>query len=56
MFDTVGGLIFHLTGKIPRSGEEIETDDIHMTVLDADERKIRRVKIMRKGEAAEVEI
>lgn len=55
MFDTVGGLIFHLTGKIPRSGEEVETNDIHMTVLDADERKIRRVRIARKGEAAEAE-
>jgi CBS domain containing-hemolysin-like protein len=56
MFDTVGGLIFHLTGKIPRSGEEIETDDIHMTVLDADERKIRRVRITRKGETKEAEV
>jgi CBS domain containing-hemolysin-like protein len=55
MFDTVGGLIFHLTGKIPRSGEEIETDDIHMTVLDADERKIRRVMIARKGKVAEAD-
>lgn len=55
MFDTVGGLIFHLTGKIPRIGEEIETKDIHLTVLDADERKIRRVKIARKGGAAEAE-
>ncbi len=56
MFDTVGGLIFHLTGKIPCSGEEMETDDIHMTVLDADERKIRRVRIVRKGETKEAEV
>jgi CBS domain containing-hemolysin-like protein len=49
MFDTVGGLIFHLTGRIPRTGEEIESDDIRMTVLDADERKIRSVKIERKA-------
>jgi CBS domain containing-hemolysin-like protein len=55
MFDTVGGLIFHLTGRIPRSGEEIETDDIHLTVLDADERKIRRVRIARQGKATEAE-
>jgi len=48
MFDTVGGFIFHLTGRIPRAGEEIDADDIHMTVLDADERKIRRVRITRK--------
>lgn len=48
MFDTVGGFIFHLTGRIPRAGEEIDSDDLHMTVLDADERKIRRVRIIRK--------
>jgi CBS domain containing-hemolysin-like protein len=48
MFDTVGGLIIHLTGRIPRAGEEIETTDIHLTVLDADERKIRRVMVRKK--------
>jgi len=48
MFDTVGGYIFHLTGRIPRSGEIVENDDILLTVLDADERKIRRVRIERK--------
>ncbi len=47
MFDTVGGLIFHLTGRIPRTGEEVAAGDIHLTVLDADERKIRRVRIRR---------
>ncbi len=47
MFDTVGGLIFHLTGRIPRAGEEIATDELHMTILDADERKIRSVRIAR---------
>lgn len=53
MFDTVGGLIFHLTGRIPRSGEEVTTDDIHMTILDADERKILRVRIERRAKIAE---
>ena len=49
-FDSVGGLLFHLTGKIPRIGEEAETDTLHLTVLDADERKVRRVRIVRKKE------
>jgi len=53
MFDTVGGLIFHLTGRIPRAGEEITTEDIHMTILDADERKILRVRIERRTNVAE---
>jgi CBS domain containing-hemolysin-like protein len=48
MFDTVGGFIFHLTGKIPAAGEVVENDDILLTILEADERKIRRVCIVRK--------
>lgn len=51
MFDTVGGFIFHLTGRIPRTGEVFENKDIIMTILDADERKISRVRIARKVEA-----
>jgi len=44
-FDTVGGLIFHLTGRIPRTGEEVESGTIRLVVLAADERKISKVRI-----------
>jgi CBS domain containing-hemolysin-like protein len=55
-FDTVGGLIFHLTGRIPESGEVVEYETIRMTVVAADERRIIRVRIMRKNlESAERE-
>jgi len=47
-FDTVGGLIFHLTGRIPGAGEEVETAAIRLAVLKADERKISTVRISRK--------
>lgn len=50
-FDTVGGLIFHLTGKISATGEIIENDQLAITVLDADERKIKRVCISRTKSA-----
>jgi CBS domain containing-hemolysin-like protein len=46
-FDTVGGLVFHLTGRIPAAGEEITCGDIRMTVLDADERRIGKMRIRR---------
>jgi CBS domain containing-hemolysin-like protein len=46
-FDTVGGLIFHLTGRIPAVGEEVENDTIRLTVLEADERRISKVRITR---------
>ena len=47
-FETVGGLIFHLTGRIPAAGEVIESDDLVLTVLEADERRIAKVHIARR--------
>ncbi|WP_026842349.1 hemolysin family protein [Citrifermentans bremense] len=47
-FETVGGLIFHLTGRIPAAGEVIESDDLVLTVLEADERRIAKVHISRR--------
>ncbi len=55
-FDTVGGLIFHLIGRIPASGEEVDNGHIHMTVLEADERRISKVRITRKrSQAGEID-
>lgn len=52
-FDTVAGLIFHLTGRIPQIGEEIESEELRMTVLEASERTIKKVRIVRRSPAAE---
>lgn len=49
-FDTVGGLVFHLTGRIPASGEVVTADNIRITVLDADERRVIRLRIERLGD------
>jgi len=46
-FETVGGLIFHLTGRIPEAGEVVTSDTLELTVLEADERRINRVRIVR---------
>jgi CBS domain containing-hemolysin-like protein len=48
-FDTVGGLIFHLTGRIPHAGEEAKTAAIRLTVLEADERRISKVRVARRA-------
>jgi CBS domain containing-hemolysin-like protein len=48
-FDSVGGLIFHLSGKIPSPGDIIEGAGLQLTILDADERKIKKVSITRLG-------
>ena len=49
----MGGLIFHLTGRIPSEGEEVETGPIRLTVLEADARKIKKVRITKPLEKAE---
>jgi CBS domain containing-hemolysin-like protein len=49
-FETVGGLIFHLTGRIPSAGEVIDSDTLELTVLEADERRIAKVRIVRRDQ------
>jgi CBS domain containing-hemolysin-like protein len=47
-FETLGGLIFHLIGRVPPAGEVIESDTLVMTVLEADERRIAKVRVVRR--------
>jgi magnesium and cobalt transporter len=52
--DTVGGLVFTLAGRVPTKGEVIShPSGIEFRVLDADPRRIRRVRV-RRAESAEV--
>jgi CBS domain containing-hemolysin-like protein len=44
-FDSVGGLISHLTGRIPAIGDVVNCEGLQLTVIDADERKIKTVLI-----------
>ena len=43
--DTVGGLVFSLLGYVPRKGQEVEHQRLRFTVLDAERRKIKRLKV-----------
>jgi CBS domain containing-hemolysin-like protein len=52
-FDTVAGLIFHLIGRIPEMGEEVVNSPLLMTILEADQRKIRKVRIVEQGKIDE---
>jgi len=52
-FDTVSGYIYHLTGRIPHVQEEIDAGAFRMVIVDADERKIKKVRIIRKSEETE---
>jgi len=46
-FDSVGGLVFYLTGKIPAIGDTIEGAGLHLKILDADPRRVKKVAITR---------
>ncbi len=44
-FDSVGGLAFHLTGKIPAIGDTIDGSGLCMKIIDADLRRVKKVSI-----------
>jgi magnesium and cobalt transporter len=46
-FESVGGFVIHLLGKVPRVSEKILFDDLEITVQSADLRKIHKMLIKR---------
>ncbi len=46
-FDTIGGFVFSVMGRVPTVGEVAEWKDLRFTVLAADRRKILRLRIER---------
>lgn len=46
-FDTVGGLVFYLLGRIPGPGEEVVCSGIRLTVLSAADRRIGKLRAVR---------
>jgi magnesium and cobalt transporter len=49
--DTVGGLVFTLAGRVPTKGEVVShPSGIEFRILDADPRRIRRVRVRRTHE------
>jgi len=44
-FDSVGGLAFHLTGKIPAIGDTINGSGLCMKIIDADLRRVKKVSL-----------
>jgi CBS domain containing-hemolysin-like protein len=52
--DTVGGLVFTLAGRVPARGELIShASGLEFRVLEADARRIRRLRVRRPGMVAE---
>jgi CBS domain containing-hemolysin-like protein len=56
-YDTIGGLIFFLTARIPVKGEIIKLDDeIEFEILEADPRRLKRLIIRKKVQQLKNEI
>jgi len=45
--DTLGGLVYNLLGRVPLVGDGVDVEDLHLTVLDVDGRRIGRVRAQR---------
>lgn len=52
--DTVGGLVFTLAGRVPAKGELVShPSGLEFRILDADPRRIRRLRVRRPGDATQ---
>jgi CBS domain containing-hemolysin-like protein len=43
-FESVGGLLIHLLGRVPQINDRVEIQDLELTVLSADERRAKQVR------------
>ena len=48
-FDTLGGFVFDLFGKIPVKYEKVSVNDIDFVIQDVDGHKINKIKIIKKA-------
>ncbi|WP_446830794.1 HlyC/CorC family transporter [Candidatus Foliamicus sp.] len=46
-FDTVGGLVMHRLGRLPRVGERVDAGGWRIEVVAADRRRVKRLKVSR---------
>jgi len=46
-FETVGGLVLHLAGRIPKAGESVEFGPFRIDILDASPRHVKRLRFTR---------
>ena len=52
-FETVGGMAFQHFGYVPKAGESFDHAGLHVEVLEADERRVHRVRITATQPATE---
>ncbi len=49
-YDTIGGLVMHQLGRLPRRGEKLDFDGFRFAVVKADKRRIDLLQIQRDSE------
>jgi CBS domain containing-hemolysin-like protein len=52
-FETVGGYVLTRAGRVPAPGERIQADELNIEVLEAERRRIHKVRIWRQPPPAE---
>jgi CBS domain containing-hemolysin-like protein len=55
-FETVGGFLMHHMGRVPAVGETFDIDGLSVQVLDAERRRINKVRVFRRSGAPDPEI
>jgi putative hemolysin len=53
-YDTVGGLVFHRIGGVPKPGDQVAVDGLILTVESTDGRRVGKVLVARQPVTAEV--
>jgi putative hemolysin len=49
-YDTVGGLVYHEIGGVPKVGDRVEVDGLTLTVESTDGRRVGKVLVVRRRE------
>ena len=49
-FETVGGYLLSRLGRVPTVGETVEVDELVVEVLEAERRRVRKVRVTRRAE------
>jgi CBS domain containing-hemolysin-like protein len=52
-FESVGGLLIHLLGRVPQADDQVSVDNLELTVVEADERRAKQVRARRVVSAVE---
>jgi len=48
-FETVGGYLLTRLGRVPAAGETVDVDDLTVEVLEAERRRVRKVRMRHRG-------